>query len=63
MAVLRGDYGRADELITSGDFTGAREYLERLRATIEDRLGHADAPMLSMWGNLHLNPRSRRPGR
>lgn len=54
LAVLRGDYGRAGELITSGDFAGARGYLERSRATIEDRLGHADAPMLSMWGNLHL---------
>jgi hypothetical protein len=54
LAVLRGDYGRAGELITSGDFAAARDYLERSRATIEDRLGHADAPMLSMWGNLHL---------
>ncbi len=54
LAVLRGDYGRAGELITSGEFAGAREYLERSRATIEDRLGHADAPTLSMWGNLHL---------
>jgi transcriptional regulator with XRE-family HTH domain len=54
LAVLRGDYGRAGELITSGEFAGARGYLERSRATIEDRLGHADAPTLSMWGNLHL---------
>ncbi len=52
LAVLRGDYGRAGELITSGEFTGARGYLERSRATIEDRLGRADAPTLSMWGNL-----------
>jgi transcriptional regulator with XRE-family HTH domain len=42
------------ELITSGEFAGARGYLERSRATIEDRLGHADAPTLSMWGSLHL---------
>ncbi|MGH3889348.1 MAG: helix-turn-helix domain-containing protein, partial [Pseudonocardiaceae bacterium] len=43
LAVLRGDYGRAGELITSGEFAGARDYLERSRITIEDRLGHADA--------------------
>jgi hypothetical protein len=54
LAMLRGDYGRAGELITVGDFAGARGCLERSRATIEDRLGQADAPMLSMWGNLHL---------
>lgn len=54
LAMLRGDYGRAGELITVGDFAGARGYLERSRATIEDRLGQADAPTLSMWGNLHL---------
>jgi len=54
LAVLRGDYGRAGELITSGDFAAGRGYLERSRATIEDRLGDADAPTLSMWGNLHL---------
>ncbi len=54
LAVLRGDYGRAGELISSGDFAGARRYLERSRATIEDRLAHADAPTLSMGGNLHL---------
>lgn len=55
LAELVGDYRRAGEMIfTVADWSSAQRLLERSRRRIEDRIGVADAPTLSMWGNLHL---------
>jgi hypothetical protein len=54
LAVLVGDYQRAGELIATADWSTALRFLESSRHNIEDRIGHGAAPLLSMWGNLHL---------
>lgn len=54
LAVLVGAYRRAGELICLDDCATARRLLDDARSHIEDRLGHADAPTLATWGNLHL---------
>jgi transcriptional regulator with XRE-family HTH domain len=54
LAVLVGAYRRAGELICLDECATARQLLDDARSHIEDRLGHADAPTLATWGNLHL---------
>lgn len=54
LAVLVGAYRRAGELICLDDCANARRLLDNARSCIEDRRGHADAPTLATWGNLHL---------
>ncbi|MGH3980379.1 MAG: helix-turn-helix domain-containing protein [Pseudonocardiaceae bacterium] len=54
LAVLVGVYRRAGELICLDDCVTAQRLLDDARSSIDDRLGCADAPTLSTWGNLHL---------
>jgi transcriptional regulator with XRE-family HTH domain len=54
LAVLAGDYQRAGELIGAACWSSALRFLEKSRSRIESRVGGDDAPLLSMWGNLHL---------
>ncbi|MFT7837329.1 helix-turn-helix domain-containing protein [Saccharothrix sp. BKS2] len=54
LAVLAGDYQRAGELIGTADYASALRFLEKRRSTIEREVGENDAPLLSMWGSLHL---------
>ena len=54
LAVLVGAYRRAGDLIYLDECGIARRLLDDARSRIEARLGHADAPTLATWGNLHL---------
>jgi hypothetical protein len=54
LAVLAGDYQRAGELIGTADWSSALRFLEKSRSRIEPEIGKSDAPLLSMWGSLHL---------
>ncbi|MCO1577100.1 helix-turn-helix transcriptional regulator [Crossiella sp. SN42] len=54
LAVLAGDYQRAGELIGAADWSGALRFLEKSRSRIEAEIGKGQAPVLSMWGSLHL---------
>lgn len=52
--VLVGAYRRAGDLICLNECGTTRQLLDDARSRSEDRLGHAAAPTLSTWGNLHL---------
>jgi transcriptional regulator with XRE-family HTH domain len=54
LAVCVGDYLRCGDLLAAGDFPAARLILQPAFARLESQLTHADAPTLSIWGNLHL---------
>jgi transcriptional regulator with XRE-family HTH domain len=54
LSVLAGDYQRAGELIGTADWSSALQFLEKSRSRIESEIGQKNAPLLSIWGSLHL---------